>query len=325
MGKWIDRDYYSKHVADPDTGERRTFTGGDLAAIDTTLDALWNGVPYEVERRELDAAVRAVCALLGQMLGQDTPPVSKPSTVVRIRERNHQTAPLVSVGLDSTAWLDAVQIVLSEDWPSNIDPARGVNFKLDLLRAMRMISRNYRRAIIHAMDGYDYAEIASLMGWEDDEGQPNEETAERTIRRASADIRRSCSPGYSDDPIPPKHKMNVTSEVEQEIEDTRQWRKREERRRKSGKAKTKVRIPKHQEHENEASEGERTEAEREADQPVAAFYEDAGSDSAPRESIPLPEPPQEASQRKFSLNEVLRFHEAWSNWLGTQQGTGDES
>lgn len=262
----FDRDWYRKHIADPDTGERRTFSGGDLAPVDITLDALWNGVPYEVERRELDAAVRAVCALLGQMLGQDTPPVGKPSSVVRIRERNHQTAPLVSVGLDLTAWVDAVQIVLSEDWPSYIDPARGVNFKLDLLRAMRMISRNYRRAIIHAMDGYDYSEIASLMGWEE------EETAERTIRRASADIRRACSPGYSYEPVPPKHKMNVTSEIEKEIEDTRQWRKREERRRRNGKAKPTTRNAKREEHEDQAAEGGSAEAEPERDRSVEAGY-----------------------------------------------------
>jgi hypothetical protein len=65
-----------------------------------------------------------------------------------------------------TAWIGAFDAVCEpSSLPSYLDPANAVNFRLDVLRAMASIPKSYRRALVHAMDGYDWWEIALLMGW----------------------------------------------------------------------------------------------------------------------------------------------------------------
>jgi hypothetical protein len=66
----IDLDWYAKNVGDPETGEQRRFTGGNLAPVDFELDALFYGVQWENSRRKHEHELLSVFVLM-QLLGGD--------------------------------------------------------------------------------------------------------------------------------------------------------------------------------------------------------------------------------------------------------------
>ena len=235
MSQVYDRDWYAKKIADPDTQEPRSFTGGPLAAVDFTLDALYYGVAHENERRHKEHELRAVFALLDNLHGGDSfAGGQKP--------------------LDQTAWIEHLAFLWeAENIPAHLDPATSVNFRLDILKALATLPKSYRRAFIHRMDGYSLVEIASLMGYEREpkategwksfvdsdgnrwwtqlESYPNEESAERVIRNCSKELREKTAldvPGKKKrqpraDAIP----THVIPDVEAEIQQIRSWRRRE--------------------------------------------------------------------------------------------------
>lgn len=232
MSRVYDVDWYRENIADPETGERRRFTGGELGSVDFVLDALWYGVAFENARRKMEHELLGVFGLIEALAGREPRP--------------HRLDLL-----DTTAWLQAFDILWSPtNIPADIDPANAVNFRLDVLRAMAAQPRSYRRALVHAMDGYDLWEIADLMGWTKDyslsvlpQPMPNEESAERVVRKASSSVRAHCALGIRSEPKPPApvpdtktlqagdYTTDVITRIEHEIGETRAWRRREERRR----------------------------------------------------------------------------------------------
>ena len=245
--KTYDVGWYEKNVADPVTGAQKRFTGGELRAIDFELDAYWYGVQFENARRRMRHTLFAVFTLIKLMSGDE-----------------FATGPGLEL-LDTTAWLQHFDALWdSHNIPDYLDPSDAVNFRLDVLRAMATLPKSYRRALTHAMDGYDLEEIADFMGWTTkfeivhpltgqahpfvDPGTvlevPNEESSERVIRKASSQVRSRCSLGVRSKPRPPDpaperlwkggdYTTNVIALVEEEIEQTRAWRRRELRRRAS--------------------------------------------------------------------------------------------
>ena len=238
MTKVYDRDWYASDIADPDTGEPVRFTGGSLHPVDFELDALWYGVAYENQRRTKHHEVLMACLLMRLLMGDEY-------------AAGHRLDLL-----DTTAWLKAFDVLWEPyNIPTWLDPQDMVNFRLDVLRAMATLPKSYRRVLTHAMDGYNLEEIADLMGWTTERWGydhavgsamlevPNTESAERVVRKASSQVRASCSLFIRKTPKPPEptpdtkflqagdYTTDVITRIEEEIQQTRAWRQRELRRR----------------------------------------------------------------------------------------------
>lgn len=189
---------------DPEIHRRRQeaeFKGGPLKSADFELDALYYGVQH-VNRQRLESyRLRALIAALTLTESPDRPAL-----------------------LDAKAWIRHLYVIDDPSGlPSSMDPAQVICFNLDWKLALSYLPKSRRRAFVLFMEGWAPAEIARLMG-RDEENQEGYsfESVLRVLREASNKVRgRSQMDAGGPRRLPrvDVHPTSVIAAVEREIED----------------------------------------------------------------------------------------------------------
>lgn len=152
------------------------FTGGPLASIAFELDALYYGTAHENRRRLKEWRERDAAFVTEQV-----------TNGVPEEELEHLPRPKL---LDTSIWIEYLSLIDDPySLPSNADPSKAVNFRLDVLRSLSTLPPSRIKAFTHYMDGFDIDEIAPLMGKNEELGGGWETNS---VRHAIKEASRTC-------------------------------------------------------------------------------------------------------------------------------------
>lgn len=154
------------------------FEGGPLAACSWELDALYYGTIWENERRIKDWKVRNSTHHEAQI-------------EEGVAEEDLTDLPRPRL-LDTTEWIAYLHLIEDpESLPGHANPAKAVDFRLDVLRSLTKLAPSRQKVFVHFMDGFDLEEIASLMGKnEEDGGGWQVSSVQHALREASRMCRK---------------------------------------------------------------------------------------------------------------------------------------